>query len=60
MRGIMMARKKPLSVISAGDTTASTTVISFELPEAKAACTMIDAGNVEHLVELLHTEAKVI
>ena len=60
MRGIMMARKKPLSVIVAGDTTASTTVVSFELPETKAACTMIDAGNEEQLVELLHTEAKVI
>jgi len=60
MRGIMMARKKPLSVIAAGDTTVSTTVVSFELPETKAACTMIDAGNVEQLVELLHTEAKVI
>ena len=60
MRGIMMARKKPLTVIAVGDTTASTTVVNFELPEAKAACTMIDAENVEQLVELLRTEAKVI
>ena len=60
MRGIMMARKKPLSVVSAGNTDANTTVVNFEVPEVKAACTMIDAGNVEQLVELLHTEAKVI
>ena len=60
MRGIMMARKKPLSVIAAGETTASSTIVSFELPVAKAACTMIDAGNVEQLVQLLHAEAKVI
>ena len=60
MRGIMMARKKPLTVIEAEDRTKHTSVVSFELPEAKAACTMIDAGNVEQLIELLHSEAKVI
>jgi electron transfer flavoprotein beta subunit len=60
MRGIMMARKKPLSVITAANVTSSTSIVNFELPEVKAACTMIDADNVEQLVELLHTEAKVI
>jgi len=60
MRGIMMARKKPLSVIAAADVLSSTSIVNFEVPEVKAACTMIDAGNVEQLVELLHTEAKVI
>ena len=60
MRGIMMARKKPLTVVAPGDTSISSSVVNFELPEAKAACTMIDAENVEQLVELLHNEAKVI
>ena len=60
MRGIMMARKKPLTVIEAGEAVKQTSVLSFELPEAKAVCTMIDADNVEQLVELLHSEAKVI
>ncbi|MCS5663248.1 MAG: electron transfer flavoprotein subunit beta/FixA family protein [Flavobacteriales bacterium] len=60
MRGIMMARKKPLTVIEAGEAVKQTSVLGFELPEAKAACTMIDADNVEQLVELLHSEAKVI
>tara|TARA_B100000900_G_scaffold415401_1_gene445160 strand:- start:606 stop:1352 length:747 start_codon:yes stop_codon:yes gene_type:complete len=60
MRGIMMARKKPLTVLAAGNAVKQTSVVSFELPEAKAACRMIDAENVEQLVELLHTEAKVI
>jgi len=60
MRGIMMARKKPLTVIEAVETVKQTSVLSFELPEVKAACTMIDADNVEQLVELLHSEAKVI
>jgi len=60
MRGIMMARKKPLTVIEAGEAVKQTSVLGFELPETKAACTMIDADNVEQLVELLHSEAKVI
>ena len=60
MRGIMMARKKPLTVIEAGDAKKQTSVIEFDLPEAKAACTMIEAENVDQLVQLLHSEAKVI
>ena len=60
MRGIMMARKKPLTVIAPSSVTASSAILNFELPEAKAACKMIDAGNVDQLVELLHSQAKVI
>ena len=60
MRGIMMARKKPLAVIEPEDTLQQTAVLEYNLPEAKAACTMIDADNVDQLVELLHSEAKVI
>ena len=37
-----------------------TSVLKFDLPEAKAACTMIEADNVGQLVQLLHSEAKVI
>ncbi|MEX1384219.1 MAG: electron transfer flavoprotein beta subunit/FixA family protein, partial [Lutibacter sp.] len=33
---------------------------SFEKPAAKSACKMVDADNVDELVNLLHTEAKVI
>ena len=32
MRGIMMARKKPLTVIEAGDAKKQTSVIEFNLP----------------------------
>jgi electron transfer flavoprotein beta subunit len=60
MRGIMMARKKPLIVIQATDASRHTSVISYEIPKQKDACTMIDANQVEKLVELLHVEAKVI
>ena len=41
MRGIMMARKKPLTVIESGDAEKQTSVLKLDLPEAKAACTMI-------------------
>ncbi len=60
MRGIMMARKKPLNVIPALDTNATTQIDSFEKPTEKSACKMIDAGNVDELIQLLHKEAKVI
>jgi len=60
MRGIMMARKKPLTVVEpiAFDTATAST--NFEKPEAKGAVKLIDASNVGELVELLHNEAKVI
>ncbi len=60
MRGIMMARKKPLEVKPAVETEALTEFAGFELPPPKAKCKMVDAENVNELVELLHNEAKVI
>ncbi len=60
MRGIMMARKKPLNVIEAVDFETKTNASSFEKPAAKSACKMINADNVAELVSLLHNEAKVI
>ncbi len=60
MRGIMMARKKPLNVIEPINGEATTSSISFEKPEAKSECKMVDPENVDELVNLLHTEAKVI
>ena len=60
MRGIMMARKKPLEVVAATDATVSTTSSSFEKPAPKGAVKLIDADNVDELIDLLHNEAKVI
>jgi len=60
MRGIMMARKKPLNVVPAIDSDTSSKIISFEKPPARGACKLIDADNVDELINLLHTEAKVI
>jgi electron transfer flavoprotein beta subunit len=60
MRGIMMARKKQLNVVEAADGDKMTEFVSYELPPAKAACKMVDPENVKELINLLHTEAKVI
>jgi electron transfer flavoprotein beta subunit len=58
MRGIMMARKKPLNVVPPVDEQNLTEVVEFEKPAPKSACKI--AGSVDELVDLLHNEAKVI
>lgn len=60
MRGIMAARTKPLQVVEPAAIDMLTEDIAYELPEAKAACKMIDAKNMAQLVDLLKNEAKVI
>jgi electron transfer flavoprotein beta subunit len=60
MRGIMMARKKPLQVLEAIGNDAATAIASFEKPAAKGAVKLVDADNLDELIDLLHNEAKVI
>ncbi len=60
MRGIMMARQKPLEVIAAINHDALTEIIEFILPEPKAKVKMIDPDNLHELVSLLSKEAKVL
>ena len=60
MRGIMMARKKPLKVVPPIEFNATSSTVKYEKPEAKGACKMVDAGNIGELIQLLHNEAKVI
>lgn len=60
MRGIMAARTKPLKVVPPANIDALTTIVSYELPPAKSGVKMIAAENMDELVQLLHTEAKVI
>ena len=60
MRGIMAARTKPLNVIPAAEIDLLTSYDSYELPEAKSACKMVEPENMDELVRLLHEEAKVI
>lgn len=60
MRGIMMARKKPLNVVEPLETSAKTSSVSFEKPTPKGAVTLVSPDNLDELVSLLHNEAKVI
>ncbi len=60
MRGIMMARKKPLQVVPAAEAETLTEYQEFVMPEPKAPCKMVDADNVKELVNLLQNEAKVL
>jgi electron transfer flavoprotein beta subunit len=60
MRGIMMARKKPLKIVAATGAEPLTEFAAYEPPQPKAACKMIDAENADELVALLHNEAKII
>ena len=58
MRGIMMARSKPLNVVPAIDKYDYTSVSSYELPPAKSGVKMIDAENAEELIDILHNIEK--
>jgi len=58
MRGIMMARKKPLNVVEPTGADAATTSQSFEKLAPKGAVKLVD--NVDDLINLLHNEAKAI
>ena len=60
MRGIMMARQKPLNVIDPIDAITKSSTKSFEKPESKGAVTLVDKDNLDQLINLLHNEAKVI
>ena len=60
MRGIMMARKKPLQVVPQAAIDPLTEYVDFALPTAKPPCKMVDADSVKELVQLLQNEAKVI
>ena len=60
MRGIMAARTKSLTVIEPVSSQQLTQYVSYQLPPAKTACKMLTVDQMDELVELLHTEAKVI
>jgi electron transfer flavoprotein beta subunit len=58
MRGIMMARSKPLNVVSPSDKWDYTCVKKYELPPAKSGVKMISADNAEELIDILHNTEK--
>lgn len=60
MRGIMSARTKPLAVVEPSEVKTHSEVISYETPAPRGQVKLVPSGNVAELVNLLHTEAKVI
>ena len=60
MRGIMQARQKPLESIEPSDLDVKTTTNKFYKPEEKKEIKMLDANDLDNLIDLLHNEAKVL
>ncbi len=60
MKGIMMAKSKPLNVLAPAPFDELSVPVHYDLPPAKASVRMIAPENMEELVRLLHEEAKVI
>lgn len=60
MRGIMMARKKPLNVVESSNAEAFTSSEKFEKPAPKGDVKLVSEDNLDELINLLHNEAKVI
>jgi electron transfer flavoprotein beta subunit len=60
MRGIMSARTKPLQVVEAVAVDEVAKIVKFETPAPRGAVKLIPAEEATKLIDLLHTEAKVI
>lgn len=60
MRGIMMARTKPIKVIEPVSLEALTEIREYEMPEPRAVCQFIDPEDPRKLLDMLQNEAKVI
>jgi electron transfer flavoprotein beta subunit len=60
MRGIMMARTKPIKVVEPSGSDKLTEIAVFEKPQPRPACKYVDAENPAQLIDLLQNEAKVI
>jgi electron transfer flavoprotein beta subunit len=60
MRGIMSARTKPLTVIEPVDVQTNSEIISYETPAPRGQVKLVPADDAAQLVELLHTEARII
>ena len=60
MRGIMSARTKPLIVVEPVEVKKLSEIVKFETPAPRGAVKLVDAADPEKLIDLLHSEAKVI
>ena len=60
MRGIMMAKRKPLNVVEPAAFTDNVKVVNYTLPAAKSSVKLVYPENMDELLRLLHEEAKII
>lgn len=60
MRGIMSARTKPLTVIEPVAIPQLQEILKFEKPQSRSQVKLVNADEVNKLVDLLHGEAKAI
>lgn len=60
MRGIMMAKKKPLAVVAAEAADDKEKVTEYKVVPKDRSIKMIDPENMKELVRMLHEESKVI
>ena len=60
MRGIMSARTKPLAVVEPVEVKTFSEIVSYETPAVRGQVTLVAANEATKLVDLLHTEARVI
>jgi electron transfer flavoprotein beta subunit len=60
MRGIMMAKTKPIEVLEPVDTALLSEIEKFETLPPKSSVTIIDPDNMDELIRLLHEKSKVI
>ncbi len=60
MRGIMSARTKPLTIVEPTEVQTNSNIISYEAPAPRGQVTLVAADDAAKLIDLLHTEARVI
>ena len=60
MQGIMMSKRKPLEVVAPVAVSEKVKLKVHTLPVPKKGVKLVDAGNMDELVRLLHEEAKAI
>ncbi|RFZ86045.1 electron transfer flavoprotein beta subunit/FixA family protein [Mucilaginibacter terrenus] len=60
MRGIMSARTKPLAVVEPVAVETFSEIISYETPAPRGQVKLVGADEPAQLIELLHTQARVI
>lgn len=60
MRGIMMARTKPIKLYEPVAVESLTEYVKFEMPKPRAACKFVDPEHPKELITLLQNETKLI